>query len=248
MQAPIVLKLATMLPLLFALASLPVELAVAQQDPSQIYADDGPDFQPGDTVSNVYSMIAETKSNGDDCQAILDSLNAPKTLGETDDLRTLVGTRFNYVWQHSTDGKEWSSPDTAGDVDSSYHIDRLVIDINGDGQLDTLLRTPNAIQSQPYTNLYVEVPGDTDAFDLAAHTEISIKDVRPQEPLQIYPRALSGDFYAIDILHVQARNYIIAGDAINPHGEVRKPSVFVFTVGPSLNLNVVCYIKATKRF
>jgi hypothetical protein len=233
---------------LLALAYLLLGSAIAQEDPSQIDDDAGPDFQPGDPMSNVYAMIAEAPNNKKDCRAILASLNTTKIFTEPDDWRMLVGTKFNYVWQRSADGKDWSDTEPTGDVYSSYYIDRLIIDVDGDGRPETLLRTPNIIQSQKYSQLYVEAPGDADALNFAAHHEISVKDVEPQAPLQIRPHTISGDFYALDVLHIQNRNYIIAGDAINPHGENRLPNVFIFTVGPSLTLNVVCYIKATKHF
>jgi hypothetical protein len=206
-----------------------------------------PDIARGGAVIDFYDLVAAAPEDHFACESILEALNKPKLVDDLWDV--LVGTPYNYIWQRSDDGETWSYPTTLWDITPRLDtLDRLTVDLDGDGTPETIYRTPTMLHGQMYTEITVEPASASGNAPADQVIEIEIKDVKARPPLNITPRDIGGDFYYIDILAVHGRNYVIAADSVIGYSdEPRRPSVLVFTVDGEMQLNPVCRFRANKR-
>ena len=221
--------------------------SASAQEEDGLEPDDAPDVPQGGVVSDFYDLVAAAPEARNACSAILAALNQPKLVNDTWSL--LVGTPYNYIWQHSDDGETWADARTLADITPQFNTaDRLSVDLNGDGTPETVFRIPTMIQGQMFTAVSIAPVAASGDGPANPAIEIEIKDVKPRPPLDITPRNIGGDFYFIDVLALDGRNYLIAASSIIGRGRTfRQPSALVFTVDHDMQLNAVCHFAANKR-
>jgi len=216
------------------------------QDKDGSESNETPDIAPGGVVIDFYDLLAAAPKERHACEANLEALNKPKSADSLWDV--MVGTPYSYIWQRSDDGDTWSSPATLWDVTPRLDtVDRLTVDLDGDGTPETVYRTATMFHGQMFTEITVEPLSASGQAPADQVIEIEIKDVKPRPPLNITPRDIGGDFYYVDILAVGGRSYVIAAaPAIGYTDHPRHPSVLVFTVDRDMQLNAVCRFHANK--
>jgi hypothetical protein len=214
--------------------------ASAESDAQQI---------PGGTVmKNLYALKAVSPKFKDTCATIMNSLNRPKVVNPYSLWDLLVGTEFNYIWEHRADDEtSWHYPQTVGDVAPAVPgLDRLSVDLDGDGILDMVYRVSDQFQAQAYSELEVSAGSNGDTSDENSRP-LRIKDVQPGAPLHISPREEAGDFYDVDVLRVDGVPLLIAANSVWPSVSKQRAKAFVLTADSQMKLNVVCMFEFTKN-
>jgi hypothetical protein len=228
--------------LLLAVALLTAR-SYAQDDDASDPAETDHILDFGAAVKDFYAVVSEDPKYREVCEEISSSLNRPKVYDQSNPWDVLVGTNFNYIWDQSAGMGDWQHPETVGDIEPQLErADRLKLDLNGDGSVETVVRIPNLLQGHMYTQLFIESESSDGAGATPAkQSEIAVNDAESAPPLNVRARSIVGDFYVADLMRVSGSTYLIAAGSVGMHWQ---PQALVFAIDGDMRLNAICHFRA----
>jgi hypothetical protein len=107
----------------------------------------------GSAVSDKFVLIWARTETSHNCTRLVASLNLPTLYDGNDLARSLLAGDRTYLWEQKIGKEEWRVPSTLGAIYAHEAPERLMVDLDGNGSPELLLRDWYEIKGQHYNKL-----------------------------------------------------------------------------------------------
>ena len=219
-------------PIVRDLAFLWVSLALSFEAAAQ---------ETGTVVRDKFSVLYSAPKQEAACSDLEYYLDQPTVFSWEDLAGSLLSTSQSLIWQRY-EGGEWRNPRIIGDLGDHKVLERLTVDLDHDGNAETIVRQWGQYKSQQHNRLSL--------FD-----RTNLVDPTKSEPL-LTPKLLQSlldrtgkglkadsDFYFFDVIEATNRPHIIALATIWPGAERDDRIALVLLFAKNLEPKLACVLR-----
>lgn len=197
--------------------------------------------QYGTGVSRKFEVIYAAPEATHDCDALAGSLNIPMLFDPNDRARSYLAADSALLWLQQSGADDWQPPRTLGSIYEHSSLERLDIDIDGNGSTETILRRWYEIKGQKFNRVFLD-PNPTHASTPTPETVLLDEGHLRKLVDGLRDIQIDSSFYLFEVLNQGDQVYLVALSTVFGGDQMSDRPAYIVKYSPRMIASLVCVL------